>query len=115
MPVLEPENFPEDESTFSAQLSSYAHNEQPNRFDIAQSLSLTQQFELAKMMSEIDRAFNLHCLPQSATHVRFSIPDLNRRSESIKEFITLLYQKTVLQQSLLLTLQKQSLGIETPH
>lgn len=114
MAVLDPENFPEDEPTLSAHPRNYSHDEQTNRFDIAQSLPLAHQFELAKMMVEVDRAFNLDCLPPCASHVRFSVPDLNIRSERLKEFITLLYQKTVLQQNLLLNFYKQASGIESP-
>lgn len=108
MPVLEPEN-PEDEPT-----RSYLKEEKENRLDIAHNLSLTNQFELARMMLEVDKAFSLDCLPNNASHIRFSIPDLNLRSERIKELITLLFQKTVSQHNLLLTLQKKSLGLETP-
>ena len=113
MPVLEPEN-PEDEPTLFAHTRSSLHNEEHNRLDIAHNLSLTHQFELARMMLEVDKAFNLDCLPNNASHIRFSIPDLNFRSERIKELITLLFQKTVSQHNLLLTLQKKSLGLETP-
>ena len=109
MPVLEPENSPEDEPT-----RSYFHGEKENRLDIAHNLSLNNQFELARMMLEVDKAFGLDCLPQNASHIRFSIPDLNTRSERIKELITLLFQKTVSQHNLLLTLQQRSLGLETP-
>lgn len=114
MPVLEPENSPEDEPTLFAHTRSSLHNEEQNRLDIAHGLSLTHQFELARMMLEVDKAFNLDCLPNNASHIRFSIQDLNFRSEHIKELITLLFQKTVSQHNLLLTLQKQSLGLETP-
>ena len=114
MPVLEPENSPEDEPTLFAHTQSSLHNEEQNRLDIAHGLSLTHQFELARMMLEVDKAFNLDCLPNNASHIRFSIPDLNFRSERIKELITLLFQKTVSQHNLLLTLQKKSLGLETP-
>ena len=114
MPVLEPENSPEDEPTLFAHTRSSLHNEEQNRLDIAHGLSLTHQFELARMMLEVDKAFNLDCLPNNASHIRFSIQDLNFRSERIKELITLLFQKTVSQHNLLLTLQKQSLGLETP-
>ena len=109
MPVLEPENSPEDEPTRSS-----FRNEKENRLDIAHSLSLNNQFELARMMLEVDKAFSCDFLPRNATHIRFSIPDLNARSERIKELITLLFQKTVSQHNLLLTMQKQSLGLETP-
>jgi len=113
MTVLEPENSPEDEPTLFAHTLSF-HNEEENRLDIAQNLSLTKQFELARMMLEVDKAFSCDCLPCNATHIRFSISDLNIRSERIKELITLLFQKTVSQHNLLLTMQKQSLGLETP-
>ena len=109
MPVLEPENSPEDEPTRSS-----FYDEKENRLDIAHNLSLNHQFELARMMLEVDKAFNLDCLPHNASHIRFSISDLNFRSERIKELITLLFQKTVSQHNLLLTLQRQSLGLETP-
>ncbi len=113
MPVLNPENYPEDEPTIFAHTRSF-HNEEENRLDIAQNLSLPNQFELARMMLEVDKAFSCDFLPRNATHIRFSIPDLNARSERIKELITLLFQKTVSQHNLLLTMQKQSLGLETP-
>lgn len=109
MPVLKPENSPEDEPTRSS-----FYNEKENRLDIAHNLSLNNQFELARMMLEVDKAFSLDSLPRNASHIRFSISDLNFRSERIKELITLLFQKTVSQHNLLLTMQKQSLGLETP-
>ena len=63
MPVLEPENSPEDELTLFAHTQSSFHNEKENRLDIAHNLSLTNQFELARMMLEVDKAFSLDCLP----------------------------------------------------